>query len=173
VLGKQRFYFPPVASSTFDFLLQLGFVGLDVFSSVGIPSPFPQPHPEPYFFSLSPIRVIFPPSISTLFSPSCQVSREFCVTEEPHISVSPVNGSLVVSSSTELTFPLEIASSFTTSSWTFCGTPTISGNQSSSSTQSPEGSRICYSLRKMVVLNEDLGSCGAEDPIGSALGSLP
>ena len=95
------------------------------------------------------------------------------MTGEPHISVSSMNESLVVSSSAELTFPLEIASSFTTSSWTFCGTPTISGNQSSSSTQSPEGSKICYSLRKMVVLNEDLGSCGAEDPIGSALGSLP
>jgi hypothetical protein len=148
-------------------------VGLDVFSSVGIPSPFPQPHPESPFCSLSPAGVLFPPSISTPFSPLSQVSREICVTGEPHISVSPVNESLVVSSSAELTFPLETASSFTTSSWKFCGTPSISGNQSSSGTQSPEGSKIRYSLHNMVVLTEDLGSCGAKDPLKSSLGSLP
>jgi hypothetical protein len=148
-------------------------VGLDVFSSVGFSSLFPQPRPEAAFCTLSLVGALYPPSISTPLAPSSQVSGEICVSGAPLISVSFEDGGLLVSSSVGLAFPLESATSFPTSSLSFCGTPSHSDNQSSSDTQSSEGSRIHYSLRNRVVLTEDLGSCGAEDPLGQGLGSLP
>jgi hypothetical protein len=89
----------------------------------------------------------------------------------PSVSLGDVGN--LVSSSVGLAFPLEYVPSFPSSTLSLNGTPSHSGNQSSSGTQSSEGSRIRYSLHNRVVLTEDLGGCGVEDPLGQGLGSLP
>jgi hypothetical protein len=82
VSGKQQFYFPPIASSTSELLLELGFMALDAFSTVGFPSLFPQPHPQVAFCTLSTVGALFPPLISTPLAPSSQVSEEIGVSKD-------------------------------------------------------------------------------------------
>jgi hypothetical protein len=95
------------------------------------------------------------------------------VSMAPLPSVSLGDVGILVSSFYGLAFPLESSPSFPSSTLSLNGTPSHSRNQSSSGTQYSEGSRIRYSLHNNAVLTEDLGYCGAEDPLEKGLGSLP
>lgn len=89
----------------------------------------------------------------------------------PSMSLGDVGN--LVSSSVVLAFPLDSVPSFPSSTLSLNGTPSHSGNQSSFDTKSSEAYRIHYYLHNRVVLTEDLGGCGAEDPLERGLGSLP
>jgi hypothetical protein len=120
-------------------------VGLDVVSSVGLPSPFPLPCLEAAFCTLAPAGALFPPSISTPSAPLNQLSGVPGVTLGLP-SMVPLEG-LGLSAPSSVGFSLGPNFSLPTTS-DHCGTPSLSDNLSSSGSKYSEGSRIRYSLRE-------------------------
>jgi hypothetical protein len=170
VSGKQQFSLPLVASSVFDLALPSGSLGKTSTSSLGLPCPFFLPRPVSAFFSLSPPGALFPSTLSTPVVISEKVTSVFCSSGD---SMTPVTDCLGGSTSAFVSLPLETVSPFPSPPRYFCGTPSFSNLHSSSSTQSPEGSRICYTLRNRDVFSEAPSGGAVEDPLGSGLGSLP
>jgi hypothetical protein len=100
------------------------------------------------------------------------VSFVNCSSGDPLVSATPVNFFLGGSSSAFVSLPLETDSPLPSPPSPLGGTSSLSAFQSSSSSQSPEGSRIHYTLRNRAIFSETLSGCDADDHLGAGLGSL-
>jgi hypothetical protein len=163
--GKHQFSFPLVASSIFYLALPLATLGLDLPPSLGLPSPFPLPRPVSSFFSL-PSGALFPSLISTPFATKGQVSFVNCSCGDPLVSSTPMI------SSSSFSLPLETNSPLPSPPIPPGGSSSLSAFHSFSNSQSPEWSRIRYTLRNRAIFSETPSGCTVDEQLGAGLGSL-